>query len=110
MRLTITVLAVALLGQIPYGLGYGGACLMAQHTGAVAAQQDDNPDRREREVPDGHWCQRAQPRMDRKAHACSCHQHDCGDPDPNHVSAHTDPKCLDFCKQKKCFCERMDCP
>lgn len=64
----------------------------------------------ERSTPPGEWCQREVKPMPAKAHACACHEHDCSDPDPNHVSAHVDPECLNFCTTSRCFCERMDCP
>jgi hypothetical protein len=102
-----------MLGLIAQGgvvVGFGPLCSMAT---MLAAQQlpdaGDNPERRERDVPDGHWCQRA-PVHDQRAHACACHQHNCLDPDPGHVSAHTDPKCKVYCHVNHCRCERMDCP
>lgn len=77
-------------------------CMGALHAQAITAQ--------EHKTPDGEWCQRPLPQMSKKAHACACHQHDCTDPDPNHVSAHTDAKCLNYCTQAQCRCERTDCP
>ena len=63
----------------------------------------------ERHTPDGEWCQRPTNPMPRKAHACKCHKHDCGDPDPHHLSAHTDPHCLNFCTVANCRCSEQDC-
>lgn len=93
--LLVAVLGLGALGGFP--VGSGTLCMMAM------AQ--------EQEVPDGHWCQRAERRMSKKAHACSCHQHDCkaDQRDINNLSAHTDPKCLDYCHTGKCLCAAMDC-
>ena len=85
---------VAALGMAP--------CVGAMHAKMMAAQ--------ERQTPDGEWYQRPVPDMPKKAHACACHEHNCSDPDPDHVSAHTDSQCLNFCTVAKCSCERMDCP
>lgn len=63
----------------------------------------------ERHTPPGEWCQRPAPTMSKKAHPCDCHKHDCDDPDPNHLSAHTDPKCENFCNTKDCRCAVHDC-
>ncbi len=75
--------------------------------GALAAQITQA---QERTLPPGEWCQRPAQRMDRKAHACTCHKHDCADEDPTHVSAHTDPQCLSYCTVTACRCLSMDCP
>lgn len=64
----------------------------------------------ESQLPKDVWCQRAVPDMPKKAVACACHQHDCTDPDPDHVSAHTDPKCGKYCDVHGCKCGQMDCP
>ena len=78
-----------------------GAQLAVVHATAVKLQ--------ERKLPDGEWCQRPASRMSTKAHACSCHKHDCADDDPDHVSAHTDRACLSYCTVKDCRCAVMDC-
>lgn len=78
----------------------GGHC-----AGALLAMEQ------EKKTPPGEWCQRP-PVQSEKAHACDCHKHDC-DVDPNDInnrSAHTDPKCLNFCTVSQCMCEKMDCP
>jgi hypothetical protein len=101
-----SVLALGLLVaalQMPASLSM--PCMGALHAQAIAAQAAP-----ERTTPLGEWCQRPVPQMSKKAHACTCHQHNCTDPDPSHVSAHTDPKCLNYCTQANCRCERMDCP
>lgn len=92
--LVISIVLLAALGGFP--VGSGSLCLIAQ----------------EKETKDGEWCQRAVPRMSKKAHACTCHQHACDkDPrDPNNLSAHTDPMCLNFCHTGKCLCSAIDCP
>lgn len=77
-------------------------CVGAVHAQLMAAQ--------ERKTPDGEWCQRPQPDMSKKAHACKCHEHDCSDPDPNHVSAHVDAECLNYCNVSGCRCGVHDCP
>lgn len=66
----------------------------------------------ERATPPGEWCQRPEPQMDRKAHPCTCNKHNCdADPrNPNSLSAHTDPKCENYCTTEQCFCQAMDCP
>lgn len=106
MKLSVLVLAALLLGQVveprPNSMM---PCMGALHAQALAAQAAP-----ERKTPPGEWCQRPLPEMSKKAHACACHQHDCTDPDPNHVSAHTDSKCLNYCTQSQCRCERTDCP
>lgn len=63
----------------------------------------------ERSTPPGEWCQRPTTRMSNKAHPCACHQHDCTDEDPDHLSAHTDSACLNYCNVKDCRCAVMDC-
>jgi hypothetical protein len=80
-------------------------CAGALHAAAVAAAQAP-----ERKTPDGEWCQRETPQMNAKAHACRCHQHDCEDPDPTHVSAHIDSHCLNYCTVSQCRCATQDCP
>lgn len=77
-------------------------CMGALRAKVMAAQ--------ERSTPPGEWCQRPQPEMSKKAHSCACHQHDCSDPDPSHVSAHTDSACLNFCTTANCRCAVHDCP
>lgn len=80
-------------------------CLGAQqaqgHATILASQ--------ERSTPKGEWCQRAQTRMPKGAHACGCHKADCTDEDPNHLPAHTDAKCLNFCTVASCKCPVHDC-
>lgn len=83
------------------GMMCPGAALAVVHATAMKLQ--------ERSTPDGEWCQRAAPRMPKEAHACECHKHDCTDPDPDHVSAHVDAKCLNYCTVAKCECAAMDC-
>ena len=63
----------------------------------------------ERQLPPGEWCQRP-PVTSPKAHPCTCHQHDCSDPDPTHVSAHVDQACQSFCHVDQCLCAKQDCP
>ena len=63
----------------------------------------------ERKTPPGEWCQRP-PVQSKKAHACACHQHNCNDADPNHLSAHVDSQCLNFCTTSQCRCSKDDCP
>jgi hypothetical protein len=100
MSKTLLVLAVLLASQLGLpGRGQAMLCMGAVH--AAAAQ--------ERSTPPGEWCQRP-PVRSTKAHACACHQHDCTDPDPNHVSAHVDAACLNFCTVSQCQCAHMDCP
>jgi hypothetical protein len=108
-------LVLAFQGQNLTGLG--PLCEMAQHKVAFAAQvpvepPPSNPERREREVPNGHWCQRPPLPRSEKAHACACHQHDCAKraDDDNSYSAHTDPECQDYCHINKCLCAKQDCP
>jgi hypothetical protein len=100
MRIVLGLSLLVAALQLPASLSM--PCMGALHAQAVAAQ--------ERKTPDGEWCQRPLPEMSKKAHACACHQHDCSDPDPNHVSAHTDAKCLNYCTVANCRCERTDCP
>lgn len=80
-------------------------CLGAQqaqgHAMMIASQ--------ERSTPKGDWCQRPAPQMSKKAHPCSCHKADCADDDPNHLPAHTDAACLNFCNVKDCRCAVHDC-
>lgn len=102
---TLLLIASALLVAAQLPCVPSPFCTGALHAQAVAAQAAP-----ERKTPPGEWCQRPLPQMSKKAHACACHQHDCTDPDPNHVSAHTDAKCLNYCTQAQCKCERMDCP
>ena len=64
----------------------------------------------ERRTPPGEWCQRPAIPMPAKAHACSCDKANCADPDPNHVPAHMDRKCLNFCAVDNCSCVETDCP
>jgi len=80
-------------------------CMGAVHAAAVLAAQAP-----ERKTPAGEWCQRQEPQMSRRAHACECHTHDCSDPDPAHVSAHTDAQCLNYCTVSQCRCGVQDCP
>jgi hypothetical protein len=77
-------------------------CVGAMKAMAVMAQ--------EQRTPPGEWCQRPAPDMSKKAHACACHQHSCSDPDPDHVSAHVDANCKNYCYVDGCRCERDDCP
>lgn len=79
-----------------------GAQLAILHATALKLSQ-------ERSTPEGEWCQRAEPQMPAKAHACDCHKHDCEDHDPSHVSAHLDPQCLNYCNTKSCACKHTDC-
>lgn len=83
-------------------------CAGAQMATVMAAQLQE-PTNPERHTPAGEWCQRP-PVQSNKAHACACHQTDCNDADPNHVPAHTDPKCLNYCTQSQCKCSVNDCP
>ncbi len=102
MKITalLTVLIVGLLAGLRLELAKDGdACIGALHAQA-----------QERQTPPGEWCQRQARNMSKKAHACSCHQHSCTDEDPNHVSAHTDNKCLNYCHQHQCRCLQDDCP
>jgi len=103
----LAAIAAVLVAQGGGDVTLGALCPTAAR---LIAQELENPERRERSTPPGHWCQRAAPRMDQQAHACKCHQHNCTDPDPNHVSAHTDGECKNFCHQQACKCERQDCP
>lgn len=86
--------------------GASEMCLGAVHA-VLHAQDMGSP---ERSTPPGEWCQRPQPQMSKKAHACSCHQTDCQDDDPSHVPAHTDANCLNFCTTSQCRCPMHDCP
>ena len=80
----------------------------APHFCAGALHAQASP---ERKTPPGEWCQRQAPQMDRKAHACACHQHDCSKPDEDtYRSAHTDAQCLNYCTTSQCRCSRDDCP
>lgn len=99
--LVLVLGALAVMSPEPPALG-SMPCMGAIHAKAMAAQ--------ERKTPEGEWCQRPDPQMGRKAHACACHQHDCSDPDPSHVSAHTDAQCLNFCTVSQCKCGVHDCP
>lgn len=63
----------------------------------------------ERHTPPGEWCQRP-PLQSQAAHACTCQKQDCTDADPQHVSAHVDPMCQNYCHIDACRCEQMDCP
>ena len=94
--LLLAVFVLGSLGPTPQ------FCMGAQMAVVMAAAQ-------ERHTPDGEWCQRP-PVQSKKAHACMCHQHNCSDPDPDHVSAHTDGMCLNYCTVKNCKCAAMDCP
>lgn len=103
MKIPLFVLVALLLGQVvepPAGSAL--PCVGALHAKAMSAQ--------EHKTPEGEWCQRPADRMSKKAHACACHQHNCLDPDPNHVSAHVDAKCLNYCTVSQCRCGVMDCP
>lgn len=78
-----------------------GAQLAIVHATAAKLQ--------ERSTPDGEWCQRPETRMPKGAHACECHKASCTDKDPEHLPAHTDAQCLNFCSVEKCSCPEMDC-
>lgn len=78
-----------------------GAQLAAVHAMAAKLQ--------ERKTPPGEWCQRAQTRMPKGAHACGCHKTNCQDDDPNTLPAHTDSACLNFCTVEQCACPVQDC-
>lgn len=67
------------------------------------------PAAQEQHTPPGDWCQRP-PIQSQHAHECACHQHDCSDPDPDHVSAHHDTACKNYCNVHSCMCAKMDCP
>ncbi len=77
-------------------------CMGAQMAVVMAAAQEQH-------TPAGEWCQRP-PVQSKKGHACACHQTDCNDPDPNHVPAHTDAHCLNYCTVSQCRCQKDDCP
>jgi hypothetical protein len=79
-------------------------CIGAIHSATLLAAQGP-----ERKTPDGEWCQRPEKQMSQKAHACSCHKHDCSDPNPSHVSAHIDTQCLNYCTVSQCRCPVQDC-
>jgi hypothetical protein len=81
----------------------GGSMCVGAQLAVVRAIQ-------EKHTPPGEWCQRPTTPMPAKAHACTCHQHDCSDPDPLHVSAHTDTQCLNYCTVQQCNCAMNDCP
>lgn len=83
------------------GMMCPGAALAVVHATAAKIQ--------ERATPPGEWCQRAEPRMPKGAHACNCHKADCTDPDPNTLPAHTDAKCLNYCTVAQCDCPKTDC-
>jgi hypothetical protein len=77
-------------------------CMGAQMAVVMAAAQETT-------LPADEWCQRA-PVRSTKAHACACHQASCSDPDPEHLPAHTDAKCLSYCRTTSCQCPKADCP
>jgi hypothetical protein len=102
--LLVVLLVTVSTPGLEKGLGMmcPGAALAVVHATAFKLSQ-------ERSTPPGEWCQRPEQRMPRGAHACDCHKHDCTDPDPDHVSAHTDPMCLNYCTTANCACAHMDC-
>lgn len=101
LALTIVVLAAHGLERPPPPMLCMGAQLAIVLNTAAKLQ--------ERHTPPGEWCQRPAPTMSKKAHPCDCHKHDCEDPDPDHLSAHTDPKCDNYCNTKDCRCAVHDC-
>lgn len=104
LRFAAVIVGVVLAAVSPFHVVQPVLCQGAQHAIVMAAAQGI-----ERKTPDGEWCQRA-PVQSQKAHACECHKHNCADPDPDHVSAHTDSQCLNYCTQAQCRCVAMDCP
>ena len=101
MKARLVLTACLLAGSIAPTLS--PLCLGAQHAIVMASAKQ------ERKTPDGEWCQRPEANMPKEAHACDCHKQDCTDGDPEHVPAHTDPMCLNFCTVSQCSCPGMDC-
>jgi len=101
-RAICLALFVGLISFESMGPSPGALCALGQQS--VAAQAAP-----EHRTPPGTWCQRPEPQMDRRAHACACHQHDCAHPDVP-PSAHTDPQCKNYCFENQCRCEKHDCP
>ncbi len=98
LRVALVAFAIAILAPSSPGM----LCMGAQHAIVLAAAQ-------EHKTPDGEWCQRA-PAQSPKAHACACHATTCSDPDPDHLPAHVDVNCLNYCTVAQCLCPKADCP
>lgn len=94
----VCLLVIGSVGRPPPML-----CIGALHAIVMASGKQ------ERATPKGEWCQRPEAGMPKEAHACGCHKQDCTDGDPNHVSAHTDAMCLNYCTVAQCACGTMDC-
>lgn len=62
----------------------------------------------ERRLPPGHYCERAPPPKNDRAHRCSCHRR-CIDTEQGLVIT-TDPSCQTYCHEMDCRCPIMECP
>ncbi len=110
MKITVLTLTLLALGQIPYGLGAGPLCLMAQHQ-VLLAQQGQSPVEPP-EYPEGHYCAYVTQRNPHPEHPCACHRECVPSEDENGnqtIVTKEDAQCKQWCHANRCACPAKNC-